>query len=565
MALDLVRHPDHRRLSDGGVIYQRGFHLVRPDAVSRDVDDIVDAPQQPEVAVFILFRAVTGEVHSRETAPVLFDVPVGIAINAAQHRRPGFSEHQVPALAGTDGFPLLIQNLCGDARERSRRRPGFQGRDPRQRRDEDHAGLGLPPGVHDRTPPAPDVLVVPDPGFGIDRFPHGPQQPQRRQVSPGRIVRTPLHECPDGGWCCVDDVDAVFFHDRPEPVLIGIIGGPFIHDRGRPVGQGAVDDIRMTGDPSDVRRAPEHVVVFQVEDPFGGQVGPHHVAARGVHDPLGLAGGPARIQDVEQVLTVQLFRLAHRRGIGHQAVPPVVATLLNVDGCGVAHAADHHDMFDRRRAGHRIVGVSLQRDDVTPPPSTVRGDEDFRLRVVDAVAQRLGGEPAEDHGVGSPNAGTGQHSDRQFGDHRQVDRDAIAPLDPQAFQDVGELADLPQQIAVGQYTFVAGLTLPDDSCLGPPAGLDVAIHAVVRDVRFPTDKPLGVWRRPLQHGTPLRKPVQVLGRTRPEPLQVLRGLVVHAFIARNRGLTKCRRRGKCPLLQQEGLNGPVRHAAPPPQ
>ena len=44
------------------------------------------------------------------------------------------------------------------------------------------AGFGLPPRVARPAAVAADLLAVPDPRFGVDRFADGAQQPQRRQV-----------------------------------------------------------------------------------------------------------------------------------------------------------------------------------------------------------------------------------------------------------------------------------------------------------------------------------------------------------------------------------------------
>jgi hypothetical protein len=57
-------------------------------------------------------------------------------------------------------------------------------------------------------------------------------------------------------------------------------------------------------------------------------------------------------------------------------------------------------------------------------------------------ASDSGREAAEDHRVDGADAGAGEHRDRRLGDHRQVDRDAVALLDPEPLEHVGELADL---------------------------------------------------------------------------------------------------------------------------
>ena len=84
------------------------------------------------------------------------------------------------------------------------------------------------------------------------------------------------------------------------------------------------------------------------------------------------------------------------------------------------------------------------------------------LRVVDAVAQRLGAEAAEHDAVHRADARAGEHGDRQLGDERQVDRDAIAFLDAERLQHVRERRHLAVEIEVGQRAAIARLAFPDD-------------------------------------------------------------------------------------------------------
>ena len=72
----------------------------------------------------------------------------------------------------------LRQHPAGSARRR----------DPWQRRDHVAAGFGLPPRVDDRAALAADVLVVPHPGFRIDRLADGAEQ---AQASTGRSSSAP--------------------------------------------------------------------------------------------------------------------------------------------------------------------------------------------------------------------------------------------------------------------------------------------------------------------------------------------------------------------------------------
>ena len=81
-----------------------------------------------------------------------------------------------------------------------------------------------------------------------------------------------------------------------------------------------------------------------------------------------------------------------------------------------------------------------------------------------------------------------------------------------------------------------------DRDLVASAGGDVTVEAVGRHVELPTDEPLGVRQVPLEDGAPLLRPVdEVGGLTRPEPLVVLRRLVVEVHAHHERvGLERLR-------------------------
>ena len=162
--------------------------------------------------------------------------------------------------------------------------PGLVGDRAGQRRDHDHAGLGLPPGIDDRAALAADDLVIPHPRLGIDRLADGAEQPQARQVVLLRPLVAPLDEGADGGRRGVEDVDPVLLDDLPEAVLRrASSGAPSYITRGRAVGERAVDDVAVAGHPADVGGAPVGVVFLQVEDPLRASAYvPQQVAAGGV-------------------------------------------------------------------------------------------------------------------------------------------------------------------------------------------------------------------------------------------------------------------------------------------
>src|SRR6188472_3425163 len=149
--LDLVRPTHDRGLRDAWVIDQRALHFHRADPVARNVQYVVHAPEQPEVALVVELGAVAGHVDiGAPLVPVLTDVALRIAVNTAQHGRPRSRERQESA---TDRYLLasLVPDLGADAWKRPRRRTRTRRRHAGQRRDHDGARLGLPPRVDNGT------------------------------------------------------------------------------------------------------------------------------------------------------------------------------------------------------------------------------------------------------------------------------------------------------------------------------------------------------------------------------------------------------------------------------
>jgi hypothetical protein len=128
----------------------------------------------------------------------------------------------------------------------------------------------------------------------------------------------------------------------------------------------------------------------------------------------------------------------------------------------------------------------------TTPPfavATVGGDDELGLGVVHAIGERFGAEATEDDAMRGADPGAGQHRHDGFGNERHVDADPVAGDDAEMTHDVGAAAHLTQQIAVGERALVARLTLPDDRRLVAPPRKNLAIDAVVGEVRLAADEP----------------------------------------------------------------------------
>ena len=304
-----------------------------------------------------------------------------------------------------------------------------------------------------------------------------------------------------------------------------MVGRSLVHDGRSAVQQRAVDDVAVPRHPADVRRAPVGVLVLEIEHVLRGEVCAAHVPARRVHDALGLARRAAGIQDVEGVFGVEPGGGAIGGGVFHQVVIPVVAPPLHRHL--VARAAKHDHLLDRFGALARLVRVLLERHDVPAPEAAVRRQDGLGAAVVDAVPQRIRAEAGEDHAVRSADARAGEHGDGRFRRLGHVDDDAVALPDADAPHRVGELAHLAVKLLVGEDARIARLTLPDDGRLVLAPGGEVAIQAVVGDVRLPAHEPFGVRLGPFHDLPPLLEPVEVVRHFRPEPRGPLGGLLIH--------------------------------------
>ena len=140
----------------------------------------------------------------------------------------------------------------------------------------------------------------------------------------------------------------------------------------------------------------------------------------------------------------------------------------------------------------RDVGHLLERDDVAATPCAVLREEHLRAAVVDALAERVGAEAAEDDRVRGADARAGEHRDGGLGDHAHVDRDAVAGLHAEVGERRGEPDHLAMELEVRERADVAGLAFEDDRGAGARARGEVAIEAALGDVERRADEELRV-------------------------------------------------------------------------
>ena len=150
-------------------------------------------------------------------------------------------------------------------------------------------------------------------------------------------------------------------------------------------------------------------------------------------------------------------------------VPFVRATVVRAQEPSSAKAGDRAIVLaDGSLEG--FVGGRLQGDDLAAADPGIPDDDQAGPGVLDALPERGRAQPGEDHRMDGADAGTGQHGDYALDRQGHVDDDAVALADAQGFEAVGEAADEPVELPVGDDALRPVLPEPDVG--GPVAALD---------------------------------------------------------------------------------------------
>ena len=361
--------------------------------------------------------------------------------------------------------------------------------------DHHAAGFRLPPGIDDRAAPIAHDIVVPVPGFGIDRLAHGSEQFQAAAAGAGDVFVAFAHEGPQGGGGGIELRHFILVDDLPESRVIGPVRHALEHHGGRAVQQRTVNNIGMAGHPAHIGSAPVDFARAVVEYIFMRHAGPHGIAAGGVQHALGLSGGAGGIKNEERILGVHLLCRAGFRLLRAGGSPINVATRHHRHIRAGAREHDHrfHRPALRLRFFQRGIHIGLERNDLPAPAPFVRGDDNAAVAIHDAARQRLGRETGEDHRMHGTDARAGEHCHGSLGHHGQIDRDPVALPGALRLQSIGEAANLAIEFAIGDAArgLLRIVRLPDDGEILTAFNL-VPVQTIGSDVERSTRKPADV-------------------------------------------------------------------------
>src|SRR5579859_1579446 len=364
---------------------------------SGDVDDVVDAAENPEVAVLGEQGAVTGEVRpvvevlALGVLVVLLEVGadelVRVAPDGLEDPGPRVLDADVARLAASlwNLVAVLVEDHREDTQHAGSGAAGLHLVERRQRRAEKSSVLGLPPRVDDHGLVLAHRVVVPAPHFGLDRLADRGHVLEVVVVL-ARLVRAELAQHADGRRGRVEDVHAQTLGDPPRPARVGIRGYALVHHAGRPQGERPIDDVRVTGDPADVGEAPVGVFGMDVLVVLRGAGDVSQVAPCAVLAALRSGGGAAGVHEEQRRLGRHRHRIyALALVVGQQVVDDEVTAVdqgrLGRVLAGVA--LPDQDLFDLVPLllghGDRLVGLHLVVEQLTVAVVGVHGDQHVAL------------------------------------------------------------------------------------------------------------------------------------------------------------------------------------------
>ena len=149
---------------------QRTLHLGRAHAVAGNIDYVVHTAGNPVIAILVATAAIASKIFALVGGKIGLLEAFMVAIKRAHLPRPRIGDAEISFRGAVQWLTVSIDDLWPDAEERQRCRAGLELRRPRQRSNENAAGLSLPPGIDDRATAVANHFMVPHPGLRIDRL-----------------------------------------------------------------------------------------------------------------------------------------------------------------------------------------------------------------------------------------------------------------------------------------------------------------------------------------------------------------------------------------------------------
>ena len=217
-------------------------------------------------------------------------------------------------------------------------------------------------------------------------------------------------------------------NDTPERTGIGCPDRlALIHNCRTAIQQRRINNIGMSYHPANIGGRPENFPGFNVINVLHGPLQGNGVPAIVPHDAFGLAGCSRCIKNVERIGCCN-GHTGNGLRCFHQFLP-VQVTAGNQIGLHLRTLIDNSLL---RFMGGNVDGFVHKRfvcQRFFPFDAAGGGYDDFRLGIVNADSQLIGGKTAENNRMHGTDTGAGQHRHHGLRDHRHINDHRIAFCD----------------------------------------------------------------------------------------------------------------------------------------
>ena len=212
------------------------------------------------------------------------------------------------------------------------------------------------------------------------------------------------------------------------------------------------------------------------------------------------------IQDEENLFGIKTLRDVIRTLAINNLVPPNIATLTPLSL--LTGTFYNENIFNIvLSSSERLIDNWFERKCRTFTESTIRGNHERCICILNTTDERICTKPTKDDGVRRTNSRTSQHRNRGFRNHRHVNGDAISGLNSELYKCVGGFLNIVKHLGICNGASITRFAFEVKSDALSTPFKDMAVKTVIRGVDLSAEKPFGIWRFPLQDLIPLLIPV----------------------------------------------------------
>jgi hypothetical protein len=302
LAPQLVGPADGAAFGHGRMREEGALHFDGAEPVRGNLDDLVGASREPEVAVLVHVRRVARVVggHAGDALPVVAGVAIGVFPERRRETGKRAADHHDALLVRSARVAVRSHHRRVDARQRHAGRAGLDRQQAQAVRvSEDGASrLRLPHVIDDRHTVVEHGLLQPGQRLWVQHLARADNALEPAVIDPGQDVGAVPHQHADRRGRREDAGDAELLDGRA-PVRVGVrmVERAFEGDRRAAGQQRRIDHVAVADDPADVGGGPPDVGRLQAEAPAAHARDVHLIAAVRVDGQLGRGGGPRRRED----------------------------------------------------------------------------------------------------------------------------------------------------------------------------------------------------------------------------------------------------------------------------